>query len=140
MEEIQIQQMEALDQLQYEETLKPDPKTIKLDMKEMINVNSNICDMVGRDNKTKRISNSIENLNLTTKYNIDINDINFDKDLENTPLQKSFMKLVKESVSHNNNNKEQETFNLFTTAFSLLNILGIDKESNRKARFPNTIE
>ena len=82
---------------------------------------------------------SIESLNLTTKYNIDINDINFNKNLENTPLQKSFLEFVEQSLSYNESNKEQETYNFFTSAFSLLNILGIDKEPNKKAIFPNTI-
>jgi len=82
---------------------------------------------------------SLENLDLTKKYNIDISSFSFDEDLKNTPLQKSFLELVEESISHNKDNQDQREFNYFITAFNLLNILGIDKESNSKAQFANTI-
>ena len=81
---------------------------------------------------------SLDNLQLINKYNIDIEKINFNEDLKNTPLQQSFIEFV-EKASEHNSNKEQEEHNFFTTAFSLLNILGIDNESNKKAKFANTM-
>jgi hypothetical protein len=83
--------------------------------------------------------NTIETLNLKEKYNININDFNFDENLRNTPLQKSFLELVEESMSNNNYNNEQKEFNFLITGFSLLNILGIDNEANKKVKFANTL-
>ena len=83
--------------------------------------------------------NSMDSLQLTTKFNIDIENFSFDEDLKNTPIKKSFLELVDQSVSHNKSAQEQYEYMYFITAFNLLNILGIDKERNRKAVFVNTI-
>lgn len=91
------------------------------------------------DDSTKTYKNlrrfSIEKLKLKTKFNIDITSINFNEDLKNTPLQVSFFELVNKSIEINN---KQDSYNYFITAYNLLNILGIDNESNQKAQFVNT--
>lgn len=81
---------------------------------------------------------SLENLQLSQKFNIDIEKFSFDEDLKDTPIQKSFMELVEQSLTYNDS-KEQHEYLFFITAFNLLNILGIDKEKNKKAVFVNTI-
>lgn len=82
---------------------------------------------------------SIETLNLVDKYDIDIESFDFDQDLKDTPLQQSFFDLVEKTMSYYEDNEDQKEFNFFIIAFNLLNILGIDKEPNKKARFANTL-
>ncbi len=81
---------------------------------------------------------SIEKLSLAQKYNIDIEKIDFDGDLRNTPLEKSFTEFVNKTLKHNKNSIHKE-YDFFISAFQCLNILGIDKESNKKAKFANTL-
>lgn len=78
----------------------------------------------------------MENLSLVNKYDIDIENFNFDADLRDTPLQKSFLEYVKESISKKN--ETQKEFIFFTKAYILLNVLGVDKEKNKKAILVNT--
>ena len=80
---------------------------------------------------------SLEKLSLTQKYNIDIEKIDFNEELKNTPLQQSFIEFVNKSLEHSKNT-EQKEHEFFVTAFNLLNILGLDKEKNKKAKFANT--
>ena len=77
---------------------------------------------------------SIDALNLK-KFNIDINDKNFDSELKDTPLQKSFMEFVEETFIHNKSLEKQREFNFFINAYSCLNILGLDNEKNNKVVF-----
>ncbi len=82
---------------------------------------------------------SLDHLSLTKKYDIDIESINFNEDLKDTPVQKSFIEYIEQTLALNKNNEKQKTYNFFTTAYNILNILGIDKEPNSKARFANTM-
>ena len=75
---------------------------------------------------------------MTQKYNIDIEKIDFDEELRNTPLQTSFTEFVNKSLEYSKNTIQKE-YEFFITAFQSLNILGIDKESNKKAKFANTL-
>lgn len=101
---------------------------------------SKIYEKLYNDPKTYKElrKNSIDNLQLANKYHIDIEKINFNEDLKNTPIQLSFLEFVQKSMEHSENN-EQKEFNFFITAYSSLNILGIDNESNKKAKFANTM-
>ncbi len=81
---------------------------------------------------------SVKNLNLSQKYNIDIEKINFNEDLKNTPLQQSFLDFVNKSLEHSKNTIQRE-YEFFITAYNCLNMLGIDKESNKKAKLANTL-
>ncbi|WP_157501152.1 hypothetical protein [Lewinella sp. 4G2] len=73
------------------------------------------------------------------KFNVNINDVNFDESISETPLGMSFHKLLEETV---NNMTEQEKKNSryikYTMAFSMLNFLGLDKEKNKKVKYLNT--
>lgn len=77
---------------------------------------------------------SIDTLNLK-KFNIDINDKNFDAELKDTPLQKSFIEFVEDTFTHNKSLEKQREFNFFINAYSCLNILGLDNEKNSKVVF-----
>jgi hypothetical protein len=71
------------------------------------------------------------------KHNIDYNNINFNEDLKNTAMGKTFVEFVTNSINPDGT-KEITLDNFFINAFTSLNLLGIDKEKNRKARFANT--
>lgn len=77
---------------------------------------------------------SIENL-LNRKYDIDIENPNFNDLLKDTPLQKSFLEFVEESIKHNKSLEKQKYHHFFISAYSCLNLLGIDKENSKKVIF-----
>ena len=109
-------------------------------MKEWFQVFSKMySNLVTTDAYKELRKNSMDSLQLTTKFDIDIEDFSFDEDLKNTPINKSFLELVDQSVSYNESAQTQYEYMYFITAFNLLNILGIDKEKNKKAVFVNTI-
>jgi hypothetical protein len=78
----------------------------------------------------------IKNLDLE-KNNVDYMNENFNEDLKKTSLKKTFEEYVNEAISHDGT-KEITKDNFIINAFTSLNMLGIDKEKNKKARFPNT--
>lgn len=78
----------------------------------------------------------IENFNLAQKFNIDIEKIDFDTALKDTPLQNSFTEFVNKSIENSSNTIQRE-FDFLMTAFQTLNILGVDREKNKKAKFAN---
>jgi len=77
---------------------------------------------------------SIENL-LNRKFDIDIENPNFNELLKDTPLQKSFLEFVEDSIKHNKSLDKQKYHHFFISAYACLNLLGIDKENNRKVVF-----
>ncbi len=77
---------------------------------------------------------SIENLNLNS-FDIDINDVDFDEKLKSTSLQKSFIEFVEDTFKNNESLNKQRRYNFFTTAYTCLNMLGLDKEKNKKVVF-----
>lgn len=77
---------------------------------------------------------SIENLNLKN-FDIDINDVDFDEKLKNTSLQKSFLEFVEDTFKNNESLNNQRRYNFFTTAYTCLNMLGLDREKNKKVVF-----
>lgn len=77
---------------------------------------------------------SIDALNLK-KFNIDISNKNFDAELKDTPLQKSFIEFVEEIFTHNKSLEKQREYNFFINAYSCLNVLGLDNEKNSKVVF-----
>jgi hypothetical protein len=78
------------------------------------------------------------NLTKSNLFDIDITKINFNDDFKLTPLKKSFKQFVTDNLNPNGD-KEISNYDFFTNAFSTLNILGLDKEKNKKAAFANTI-
>ncbi|HTO15750.1 MAG TPA: hypothetical protein VLZ83_08260 [Edaphocola sp.] len=81
------------------------------------------------------ITNNLTKLNL---FDIDITKVNFNDDFKLTPLKKSFKQFVTDNLNPNGD-KEISNYDFFTNAYSTLNILGLDKERNKKAAFANTI-
>lgn len=79
-------------------------------------------------------NHSIESLGLQ-KFDIDVNDKEFNELLKDTPLQKSFLELVEETFKHNKDLEKQRQFNFFINAYNCLNLLGLDKEKNKKVVF-----
>lgn len=109
-------------------------------MKEWFQVFSKMyANLLETDTYKELRKNSLDSLQLTSKFDIDIEKFSFDEDLKNTPIKKSFLELVDQSMSYNESTKDQYEYMYFITAFNLLNILGIDKEKNKKAVFVNTI-
>ncbi|GMQ30791.1 hypothetical protein [Algoriphagus confluentis] len=80
----------------------------------------------------------LEQMPLVQKWNIKIEDINFDKKLEKTPLAKSFFQFVKDSM-HNKEDDPNYNYDFFTNSYFNLNILGIDGENNKGVKFSNTL-
>lgn len=78
------------------------------------------------------------NLTISNLFDIDISKVNFNDDFKLTPLKKSFKQFVIDNLNPNGD-KEITNYDFFTNAFSTLNILGLDKERNKKAAFANTI-
>ncbi|MFN4149491.1 MAG: hypothetical protein ACK4IX_00975, partial [Candidatus Sericytochromatia bacterium] len=68
-------------------------------------------------------------------FNIDVNDKNFNDLLKETLLQKSFLEFVEETFTHNKSLEKQREYNFFINSYNCLNLLGLDKEKNKKVVF-----
>ncbi|TDW48629.1 hypothetical protein EV144_103141 [Flavobacterium sp. 270] len=77
---------------------------------------------------------TIENLNFSN-FEIDIQNIEFDKQLKNTKLQSTFIKFVENALSSFRKTDFRDQYNFFITAYTCLNLLGIDKEKSKKVVF-----
>lgn len=86
----------------------------------------------------KAIKSSQKGLNLKQDYKIDLNTINFDKKLENTPLATSFVDFVKKIESIQNPESHQKEYGFHIAAYNALNILGLDNE--RKINFASSLD
>lgn len=108
----------------------------KYSLNELINSTSTLYQKLFEDPKVyKKIRKfSIDNLQLKNKFDINIDDINFNEDMKNSPLKKSFFEFVTTTLSYRPN-LTQYNFNFFITAYTSMNLLGIDKESNGKLKF-----
>lgn len=95
--------------------------------------------LIENDETFKGLRRSIlEQLPLRQKWNIRMEDIDFDQKLENTPIAKSFMKFVKDSL-YNKEDDPNYSYDLFTNAYYSLNVLGIDNEKNKRVKFSNIL-
>ncbi|WJS94765.1 hypothetical protein NYQ10_22055 [Flavobacterium johnsoniae] len=77
---------------------------------------------------------TIESLNFSN-FEIDIQNIEFDKQLENTKLKSTFIEFVENALSSFKKKENRDQYNFFITAYTCLNLLGIDKEKNKKVVF-----
>lgn len=68
-------------------------------------------------------------------FNIDVNDNSFNELLKETPLQKSFLEFVEDTFTHNKSLEKQREYNFFINAYNCLNLLGLDREKNKKVVF-----
>lgn len=85
---------------------------------------------------TRRVA--LEKLQLVNKHNINIEADDFNELLANTPLERSFLDLVNATVEDLKLGLPKH-YSVYTTAYNMLNSLGLDKESNKKAKFANTV-
>ena len=77
---------------------------------------------------------SIQYLGLQ-KFDLDINSVDFNNLLKDTPIQKTFLEFVEDTFKHNKDLEKQRQFNFFINAYNCLNLLGLDKERNKKVVF-----
>ncbi|MBN8837685.1 MAG: hypothetical protein J0I09_10515 [Sphingobacteriia bacterium] len=68
------------------------------------------------------------------KYPIDINDIDFNDDLKNSVLQKTFIEYVNGNLNPNGG-KEITNYDFFINAYFTLDLLGISKEPSKSVKF-----
>ena len=77
---------------------------------------------------------SIQYLGLQ-KFDLVINSVDFNNLLKDTPIQKTFLEFVEDTFKHNKDLEKQRQFNFFINAYNCLNLLGLDKERNKKVVF-----
>lgn len=101
-------------------------------MKGMLNTFTDLHEdpTIWRDFRSYSIKSLGNNL-----FNIDVNDNSFNELLKETPLQKSFLEFVEETFTHNKSLEKQSEYNFFINAYNCLNLLGLDKEKNKKLCF-----
>lgn len=116
--------------------LSKDPKSLY----EWMPIFGKMLDQLKTDHSIiKDIRSLSKNMLQVEKFNINIEDVDFNKNLAETQLGMSFNKLLDTTID---NMTEQEKKNYrymkFTMAFTMLNFLGLDKEKNKKVKFSNT--
>jgi len=72
------------------------------------------------------------------KFTVDYNNIDFDDDLKNSVLQKSFTDYVTSNLNPNGD-KEISDYDFFTNAYFTLDLLGISKEPSKYVKFKNVM-
>jgi hypothetical protein len=72
------------------------------------------------------------------KFTIDYDEIDFNEDLKDSPLQKTFIDYVKSNINQNGD-KEFSNYDFFTNAYFTLDLLGISKEPSKSVRFNNML-
>lgn len=72
------------------------------------------------------------------KYTVDYDSIDFNDDLKNSVLQKSFIEYVNNNLNPNGN-KEVSDYDFYTHAYVTLDLLGISKESPKTIKFRNLL-
>lgn len=72
------------------------------------------------------------------KFTVDYDKIDFNEDLKNSVLQKTFLEYVNENLNPNGD-KEISTYDFYTNAYFTLDLLGISKEPARKVKFNSVL-
>jgi len=72
------------------------------------------------------------------KFTIDYDEINFNEDLKNSDLNKTFIEYVNSNLNPNGNKKISK-YDFFTNAYFTLDLLGISKEPSKSVRFTNML-
>lgn len=72
------------------------------------------------------------------RFTVDYNEIDFNEDLKDSALQKSFIDFVTDNLDPNGK-KEFSDYDFFTNAYLNLDILGISKESSKNVKFNNIL-
>lgn len=118
-------------------TMFPNEKNSPLDL--MRGMKNLFADWLSKDSMGYRdVRRYIKTSMPFEKYNLDITQIRFNKDLAKTPLQKSFSEFVDYTLELQKN-YNPTLYDKFICAYLSLNILGLDNERNQKAKFGNTM-
>jgi hypothetical protein len=72
------------------------------------------------------------------KFTIDYDEIDFNEDLKDSHLQKTFIEYVNSNLNPNGD-KEISKYDFFTNAYFILDLLGISKEPSKSVRFKNML-
>jgi len=86
----------------------------------------------------KGLRNVIDKYINNGKFTVDYNSIDFNDDLKNSVLQKTFIEYVNNNLNPKGN-KEVTTYDFFTNAYFTLDLLGISKENSKNVRFRNVM-
>jgi len=111
------------------------------DKDEWVKLSNEISDKIQNDEGLFKMGRrlGIKDLGLEN-FNISINDINFDEKLRDTKLGKSFTEAVNTALEPLRKIPLSDNFFAeYTVSYMMMNILGIDEEKNKKAKFKNTL-
>ena len=86
----------------------------------------------------KDLRNTIDGYLNNGKFTIKYDNIDFNDDLKNSELRKTFIEYVNSNLNPNGN-KEISNYSFFTNAYFSLDLLGISKEPSKKVKFRNVI-
>lgn len=86
----------------------------------------------------KEVRNLVDKHINNGKFTVDYNNIDFNDDLKNSSLQKSFIDYVNNNLNPNGD-KEITNYDFYTNAYFTLDLLGISKEPSRKVKFNNIL-
>lgn len=109
-------------------------------MSEWIEIVGQMMDKFGGDNSIiKNLRRLSKEYLEVEKFNVNIDDVNFNQNLAKTQLGKSFLELLEEQVDLLKPKDGQITrYSRISTAFNMLNFFGFDNEKNKKVKFLNT--
>ncbi len=86
----------------------------------------------------KGLRNAVDQYLNNGKFTVDFDNIDFNDDMKNSVLQKTFIEYVNSNLNPDGN-KEITDYDFFTQAYFTLDILGISKESSKNVKFKNVI-
>lgn len=72
------------------------------------------------------------------KFTVDYNNIDFNEDLKNSPIQKTFIEYVTNNLNPNGD-KQITNYDFFTNAYFTLDLLGIITDSSKTVKFNNML-
>jgi hypothetical protein len=86
----------------------------------------------------KGLRNIVDKYINNGKFTVDYDNVDFNDDLKNSVLQKSFIDYVNGNLNPNGN-KEVTDYDFYTNAYFTLDLLGISKEDSKKVKFRNVL-
>ena len=86
----------------------------------------------------KGLRNVVDNQLNKGKFKIDYDTIDFNNEMKNSELKKSFTEFVSSSINPNGN-KVVSDYDFYTNAYFSLDLLGISKEPSKSVKFRNMV-
>ncbi len=86
----------------------------------------------------KGLRNVVDKHINNSKYTVEYDKIEFNDDLKNSVLQKSFIEYVNKNLNPNGD-KEITDYDFYTNAYFTLDLLGISKEPSKSVKFRNVL-